>query len=68
MRADSLLARVSLHYQSSIDCALSCINSTKYANKTMLGTGDMSTFDCNIYYYEPQSRFCVLYEYDFKNV
>ena len=60
MKSEYLIQRVPLLYQSNIDCALACINSTKYSTRNQ-------SFDCNIYYYEPQSRYCVLYEYDFTN-
>lgn len=52
--------RVPLTQQSNIDCAMNCINSTKFSN-----TNDV--FECNIYYYEPHSRVCVLYQYDFSD-
>lgn len=50
-------SRVVLAKQTSSDCALNCINSTKFMASKL--------FDCNIFYYEPQSKMCVLYEYDF---
>ena len=60
MKPEKLLSRVSLTYQSNYECAMNCINSTKYSKKN-------SNFDCNIYYYDPHSRSCVLYEYDFSD-
>jgi len=38
---------------------MNCINSSTL----ILRNND--TFDCNIFYYEPKYRICVLYEYDF---
>lgn len=52
--------RVPLAQVSNIECAMNCINSTKFSTSTQL-------FECNIYYYEPHSKVCVLYEYDFKD-
>ncbi len=50
--------RLPLTQQSNIDCAMNCINSTKFSSTNQ-------TFECNIYYYEPHSKVCVLYEYDY---
>lgn len=52
-------ARWPLRRKSKIDCALNCINSSS------LITSDNKPFDCNIFYYEPKYRICVLYQYDF---
>ena len=60
MKKENLVNRVSLKSQSNYECAMNCINSTKYSKLT-------DTFECNIYFYDPHSRACVLYEYDFKN-
>ena len=53
--------RIPLRRKSKIDCALNCINSS-----SLVGQNNES-FDCNIFYYEPKYRICVLYEYDFGN-
>lgn len=60
MKAENFKKRVVLYYQSSLDCSLNCINSTKYSTNE-------KTFDCNIFYYDSTTRTCVLYEYDFVN-
>ncbi len=60
MKKENLVNRVSLKSQSNYECAMNCINSTKYSKITDI-------FECNIYFYDPHSRACVLYEYDFKN-
>jgi cAMP phosphodiesterase len=60
MRKENLVNRISLKSQSSYDCAMNCINSTKYSKSN-------DDFECNIYFYDPHSRACVLYEYDFES-
>ena len=50
--------RLPLSQQSNIDCAMNCINSTKFSISN-------ESFECNIFYYEPHSKICVLYQYDF---
>lgn len=60
MKAENFKKRVVLSFQSSLDCSLSCINSSKFSSNEKM-------FDCNIFYYDPTTRACVLYEYDFIN-
>lgn len=57
MEPDNFKQRVEIEQISSIECAMGCINSTRYARGR--------PFECNIFYYEPTSKSCVLYEYDF---
>lgn len=52
-------ARWPLRRKSKIDCAMNCLNSSAFILR------NNNTFDCNIFYYEPKYRICVLYEYDF---
>lgn len=52
-------ARVPLRRRSRVDCAMNCINSSK------LILQNNEPFDCNIFYYEPKYKICVLYQYDF---
>ncbi len=59
MSRNRFKARIPLRRKSKIDCAMNCINSTSL----VLNNND--TFDCNIFYYEPKYRICVLYQYDF---
>lgn len=61
MRKENLIDRVSLKSQSSFDCAVNCINSTQYT----FSLKEKGVFECNLYFYDPHSRACVLYEYDF---
>ena len=60
MKPENLVTRVPLLYQSNYECAMNCINSTKFSKNNV-------NFECNIYFYDPHSRSCVLYEYDFIN-
>ena len=59
MKKENLIDRFSFKSQSNFDCAMNCINSSKIISKTS------AEFECNIYFYDPHSRSCVLYEYDF---
>ncbi len=54
-------ARWPLRRKSKIDCALNCINSSSLS----IPQSNNEAFDCNIFYYEPKYKICVLYQYDF---
>jgi hypothetical protein len=60
MKPENFKRRVVLYYQSSLDCSLNCINSTRFSQNKNL-------FDCNIFYYDSTTKTCALYEYDFVN-
>jgi hypothetical protein len=63
MEANRFKFRHEMNYVSSIDCSINCINSTKYS----LNNDNQKKFDCNLFYYDPTTKSCVLYEYDFSN-
>ena len=60
MKPEGLVNRIQLPHQTTYECAMNCINSTRFSK-------NKQNFECNIFFFDPHSRSCVLYQYDFDN-
>lgn len=59
MKRENFKNRIEFNFLSSYNCSLYCINSTNILLRNQ--------FECNLYSYDPSTRKCVLYEYDYLN-